>query len=66
MVEGIYIVKIFEGTPADLCENINVGDRLLAINGRSLEGLNMVKIVHLFQVFIKILLFFYFLKTKNL
>ncbi|XP_076458329.1 ras-associating and dilute domain-containing protein-like [Babylonia areolata] len=35
---GIYVRNVMAGTPAALCGHIRVGDRILAVNGRSIVG----------------------------
>ncbi|XP_076444119.1 uncharacterized protein LOC143282356 [Babylonia areolata] len=35
---GIYVRNVLPGTPAALCGHIRVGDRILAVNGRSIVG----------------------------
>lgn len=49
LVEGIYVMKIIDESPADKCENLEIGDRIISVNGESLEGKNLREAMDIFH-----------------
>ena len=59
---GIYVRNVLPGTPAALCGHIRVGDRILAVNGRSIVGADYNRFVkfYIHDVFISLFSLFQF------
>lgn len=38
-MSGVYVKSVVPGSPADRCQKLRTGDRILAVNGVSLVGL---------------------------
>lgn len=46
---GIFVKSIIEGSAAEICEKIQINDRIIAVNGTSLSGISNYKAVEMLR-----------------
>uniref|UniRef100_A0A8C6UY08 Si:ch73-281f12.4 n=1 Tax=Neogobius melanostomus TaxID=47308 RepID=A0A8C6UY08_9GOBI len=57
-MSGIYVKSVVPESPAALCQKLNVGDRILAVNGTSLVGMDYHIFIVKVQIIVKLTTFF--------